>query len=78
MAREFSVRYLQGFSTAHRMREDTAETRRALELLDVLHDVVVHETDASDLMRFEDGAEMLRYVQIWIVTRMIDVDQNIS
>ena len=60
------------------MREDTAETRRALELLDVLHDVVVHETDASDLMRFEDGAEMLRYVQIWIVTRMIDVDQNIS
>ena len=70
--------HLDSFATTHRMREDAAETWTGLKSLKRLDNVVVHETNATDLVRLEDGTQMLAYVQIGLIRRMIDIDQHIA
>ena len=60
------------------MSENTTKTDCSLEIVPRLDDVVIHETDAADLMRFENGRKMLGCVQIRIFSRMVDIDQNMT
>ena len=69
--------HLNRFAAAHRMRENAAEASRRLESSQRFDDVVVHETNATDLMRFEDRTEMFRYVQVGVIDGMIDIHLDV-
>ena len=70
--------YLYGLSATHGMCKNAAETSCFLKALQRFNDVIIHETYAADLMWFEIRAKVLGYVQIRIIIRMIDIDQNIA
>lgn len=60
------------------MGEDAAEARRCSKAFERFNDVIVHETYATDLMRFENRTKMVGYVQVGLVTGMIDIDQDVA